>query len=132
MDRAQSTAIEAATAAYVYKSGTLLKKRKVRGGWPARRFEVDGTKLSYTYPRSNLCHPCYYYLSIPFPCPALRTLLPGDIVVFRCAELGQSVFCEIGEVARSDSAVAVDACTQCEQVEERRASAAVEVEIEER
>jgi hypothetical protein len=61
-----------------------------------------------------------------------RTLLPGDIVVFRCAELGQSVFCEIGEVARSDSAVAVDACMQCEQVEQRRASAAVEVEIEKR
>jgi hypothetical protein len=39
----------------IYKSGVLLKKQQVRGGWPARLFEIDGVRLNYKYPKSTLC-----------------------------------------------------------------------------
>eukprot|EP00936_MAST-01D_sp_MAST-1D-sp1_P001874 g1874.t1 len=41
-------------ASLQFKAGVLLKKRQVRGSWPPRRFELDGTKIRYQYPRDNL------------------------------------------------------------------------------
>ena len=37
-----------------FKAGTLLKKRQFLGGWPARYFELDGTRLSYSYPGTDM------------------------------------------------------------------------------
>jgi hypothetical protein len=38
----------------LHKSGVLRKRRRFRGGWPRRVFELEGTVISYTYPNTNL------------------------------------------------------------------------------
>jgi hypothetical protein len=37
-----------------FKAGTLLKKRQFLGGWPSRYFELDGSRLSYSYPGTDM------------------------------------------------------------------------------